>query len=222
MLKKWTLVWVERVCDLSYYYKTENMKCCVKMKMFDICLFQGEGAEDDSESGEDETFNPSADESEAEEEDSDEDYDSESEDSGNGNASCWVTHTFTDTCAHTHHLRWLTVWHAYKHIQRLSTVCVCVYISDYSASLGSEEESGKDWDELEEEARKGESTLLHAHFNVRGPPQGENHSLPFLMQEVLLLAGPWYRKAWEILENNTLLSDVNWKFFFQRPMTLST
>lgn len=29
-------------------------------------------------------------------------------------------------------------------------------ISDYSASLGSEEESGKDWDELEEEARKGQ------------------------------------------------------------------
>lgn len=28
-------------------------------------------------------------------------------------------------------------------------------LSDYSASLGSEEESGKDWDELEEEARKG-------------------------------------------------------------------
>lgn len=26
---------------------------------------------------------------------------------------------------------------------------------DYSASVGSEEESGKDWDELEEEARKG-------------------------------------------------------------------
>lgn len=30
--------------------------------------------------------------------------------------------------------------------------CLC---ADYSASLGSEEESGKDWDELEEEARKG-------------------------------------------------------------------
>ncbi|XP_070294030.1 LOW QUALITY PROTEIN: FACT complex subunit SPT16 [Salvelinus sp. IW2-2015] len=71
---------------------------------------EGEGAEDDSESGEDGTFNPSADESEVEEEDSDEDYDSESEDSGN----------------------------------------------DYSASLGSEEESGKDWDELEEEARKAD------------------------------------------------------------------
>ena len=27
--------------------------------------------------------------------------------------------------------------------------------TDYSASIGSEEESGKDWDELEEEARKG-------------------------------------------------------------------
>lgn len=32
---------------------------------------------------------------------------------------------------------------------------VWLLISDYSASLGSEEESGKDWDELEEEARKG-------------------------------------------------------------------
>uniref|UniRef100_A0A8C7DIX0 FACT complex subunit n=1 Tax=Oncorhynchus kisutch TaxID=8019 RepID=A0A8C7DIX0_ONCKI len=38
---------------------------------------ESEVSEDDSESGEDETFNPSADESEAEEEDSDEDYDSE-------------------------------------------------------------------------------------------------------------------------------------------------
>lgn len=34
----------------------------------------------------------------------------------------------------------------------LSSFCLFV---DYSASLGSEEESGKDWDELEEEARKG-------------------------------------------------------------------
>lgn len=30
------------------------------------------------------------------------------------------------------------------------------FTADYSASIGSEEESGKDWDELEEEARKGE------------------------------------------------------------------
>lgn len=29
------------------------------------------------------------------------------------------------------------------------------FLIDYSASVGSEEESGKDWDELEEEARKG-------------------------------------------------------------------
>lgn len=29
------------------------------------------------------------------------------------------------------------------------------FFIDYSASVGSEEESGKDWDELEEEARKG-------------------------------------------------------------------
>uniref|UniRef100_A0A8C8JF92 FACT complex subunit n=1 Tax=Oncorhynchus tshawytscha TaxID=74940 RepID=A0A8C8JF92_ONCTS len=102
-------------CDIKYTEGVQSLNWTKIMKtivddpegffeqgMFDICLFQGEGAEDDSESGEDETFNPSADESEAEEEDSDEDYDSE----------------------------------------------------NYSASLGSEEESGKDWDELEEEARK--------------------------------------------------------------------
>lgn len=41
--------------------------------------------------------------------------------------------------------------------------CMCTYFLDYSASLGSEEESGKDWDELEEEARKGK---LH-HFESR-------------------------------------------------------
>lgn len=36
---------------------------------------------------------------------------------------------------------------------RVFTICLC--FTDYSASVGSEEESGKDWDELEEEARKG-------------------------------------------------------------------
>lgn len=36
--------------------------------------------------------------------------------------------------------------------------------ADYSKeSMGSEEESGKDWDELEEEARKGECQPL-GHF----------------------------------------------------------
>lgn len=35
-----------------------------------------------------------------------------------------------------------------------------VCFPEYSASLGSEEESGKDWDELEEEARKGECFTL--------------------------------------------------------------
>lgn len=40
----------------------------------------------------------------------------------------------------------------------MNYVC-CVFV-DYSASVGSEEESGKDWDELEEEARKG-SYVLH-------------------------------------------------------------
>lgn len=42
---------------------------------------------------------------------------------------------------------------AYKNI-----VYCC--IPEYSASLGSEEESGKDWDELEEEARKGECSTF--------------------------------------------------------------
>lgn len=40
------------------------------------------------------------------------------------------------------------------HRHREFLLSVCVFI-DYSASVGSEEESGKDWDELEEEARKG-------------------------------------------------------------------
>lgn len=41
--------------------------------------------------------------------------------------------------------------------QKLENRAVCLKsdVADYSASLGSEEESGKDWDELEEEARKG-------------------------------------------------------------------
>lgn len=34
-------------------------------------------------------------------------------------------------------------------------MCPRAVFLDYSASIGSEEESGKDWDELEEEARKG-------------------------------------------------------------------
>ena len=37
---------------------------------------------------------------------------------------------------------------------------VNVVSTDYSASMGSEEESGKDWDELEEEARKGIKPLF--------------------------------------------------------------
>lgn len=37
--------------------------------------------------------------------------------------------------------------------------------ADYSESLGSEEESGKDWDELEEEARKG--LLFFELVNIR-------------------------------------------------------
>lgn len=39
-------------------------------------------------------------------------------------------------------------------------------LADYSASIGSEEESGKDWDELEEEARKGERPVAK-HSRLR-------------------------------------------------------
>lgn len=38
-------------------------------------------------------------------------------------------------------------------------VCVCVCITD-GDELDSDEESGKDWSDLEEEARKGKSTRL--------------------------------------------------------------
>lgn len=39
------------------------------------------------------------------------------------------------------------------------------FILDYSKeSLGSEEESGKDWDELEEEARKGKFFIVCCLF----------------------------------------------------------
>lgn len=96
---------------------------------------KGSGGDDDSGSEmEDETFNPSANEEEEEEEDSDEDYSSETEDSGNCRESMW-------------HL-----WRN-RFVLFIETICFC--FAEYSASLGSEEESGKDWDELEEEARKG-------------------------------------------------------------------
>lgn len=36
--------------------------------------------------------------------------------------------------------------------------------TDYSASIGSEEESGKDWDELEEEARKGMDPVCRCYY----------------------------------------------------------
>ena len=36
-------------------------------------------------------------------------------------------------------------------------------LAEYSESLGSEEESGKDWDELEDEARKGLYLQLIPH-----------------------------------------------------------
>lgn len=46
--------------------------------------------------------------------------------------------------------------------ERLPVRCA----ADYSASIGSEEESGKDWDELEEEARKGERPASkHSRFS---------------------------------------------------------
>lgn len=110
---------------------------------------QGSAAGSDSESEmEDETFNPSADEEEEEEEDSDEDYDSETEDSGKisevvvGGGVSLRGHCPTEP----------------------SLRCT----ADYSASIGSEEESGKDWDELEEEARKGERSGLRLGLNMGG------------------------------------------------------
>lgn len=95
---------------------------------------------------EDETFNPSADEEEEEEEDSDEDYDSETEDSGTGQVQAvFPTGQFTVRGSHSNN--------THKYAQCFYCLLVCFL--DYSASVGSEEESGKDWDELEEEARKG-------------------------------------------------------------------
>ena len=42
----------------------------------------------------------------------------------------------------------------------ITTICVCVCVSESEEEeLGSSEESGKDWDELEEEARKGKLLL---------------------------------------------------------------
>ena len=39
----------------------------------------------------------------------------------------------------------------------VSRLCTwCVHVSGDEEELGSSEESGKDWDELEEEARRGE------------------------------------------------------------------
>lgn len=104
---------------------------------------QGSGGEEDSESEmEDETFNPSADEEEEEEEDSDEDYDSETEDSSEYLHSWRAPRRKTDAFFH------------------FAAICFLFVILDYSASVGSEEESGKDWDELEEEARKGSLALV--------------------------------------------------------------
>ncbi len=54
-------------------------------------------------------------------------------------------------------------------------VNVWLLITDYSESLGSEEESGKDWDELEEEARKGE--IIHIHLKRCGFPPKQCHFL---------------------------------------------
>ena len=43
---------------------------------------------------------------------------------------------------------------------RVFSVSVCVFAAT-EEELGSSEESGKDWDELEEEARRGESPWQH-------------------------------------------------------------
>lgn len=122
-------------------------------------LPQGSGAEEDSESEmEDETFNPSADEEEEEEEDSDEDYSSETEDSGM--ISMGQFEPLMNEKINKSLRKWFVPEqlfalnsHLYTLMNQIFFFWVCD--TDYSASLGSEEESGKDWDELEEEARKG-------------------------------------------------------------------
>lgn len=139
---------------------------------------------------EDETFNPSADEEEEEEEDSDEDYSSETEDSGiyhecSVSSAIKNDSNYPDQTGNVNAMseeklllfffffkfnRSQDVFLVFMLFQGSSFVFVCanhdkhfvVYFCfpDYSASLGSEEESGKDWDELEEEARKGECFIF--------------------------------------------------------------
>jgi len=41
---------------------------------------------------------------------------------------------------------------------------VCLLCTASDEDLGSSEESGKDWDELEEEAKKGLMRILHSRF----------------------------------------------------------
>lgn len=106
---------------------------------------------------EDETFNPSGDEEEDEEEDSDEDYSSEAEDSDTSQSLSiilWGFHKFVHC--------WVN-WGS-KVTVISQNLLFCLFL-DYSGSLGSEEESGKDWDELEEEARKG----LYLSLTCRSP-----------------------------------------------------
>ena len=54
-------------------------------------------------------------------------------------------------------------------------------LADYSKeSLGSEEERGKDWDELEEEARKGMSAFLVPVLPFAFLGMNEISQLPFI------------------------------------------
>ena len=41
---------------------------------------------------------------------------------------------------------------------------MCLLSTASDEDLGSSEESGKDWDELEEEAKKGLMRILHSRF----------------------------------------------------------
>lgn len=127
-----------------------------------IFLPQGSGAEEDSESEmEDETFNPSADEEEEEEEDSDEDYSSETEDSSMTFSYFMPKHPLCSLSLLKFSFHKSLSCSSFSPFSSASdgqdnlNYCYLLCVTDYSESLGSEEESGKDWDELEEEARKG-------------------------------------------------------------------
>lgn len=49
-------------------------------------------------------------------------------------------------------------------VAQVDSLLLVQCFTDYSASIGSEEESGKDWDELEEEARKGRDPVCRCFY----------------------------------------------------------